>query len=131
MDKRPLMYDPTAPFPPVGSPGEFGRAWLDSLYHSNPHQYKTLERSGRLVPLTREKEAEGQQMFASYLEARNPKERPLGMTPEQWIGASRLQARELAMADLRVPEPEEREEEPKEPEEMEESEEPEESPTRS
>lgn len=117
MQKRDLKYDPTAPFPPVGSPGEFGRAWLDSLYQSAPPTYATLLRNGTLRSVVDQKESEGQELYQSLLDSSSRTPAPSTQNPLATLGQQERQAREIAMAQLREEFEPTREEESEENEE--------------
>lgn len=102
----PSPFDPSQPFPPPLTPGEFGRAWVESLHWNQPQEYETLLASGQLATMAREKEAEGQAMFSALMKAPGA---PLGgsLPPDAQLGQMKLRAREQVMDSLRVPEPSE------------------------
>lgn len=89
------------PFPPIGTPGEFGRAWRDSLKAADPVRFQQLHRSGALPTLEAEKETEGQELYQSHLEALTRAQAEWETQPHYLPNGLSLQARELAMAQLR------------------------------
>lgn len=98
-------YDPTQPFPEPLTPGEFGRAWVDSLYHNDRPTYDRLTRAGQLQSQAAAIEADAQAQMLVMLEQTDDPVRPVGMTPAGWLGQRRLAAREILMADLVIPAP--------------------------
>ena len=106
----PAASDPSAEFPPPFMPGEYGRAWLDSLYWNDRAAYDDLLRSGNLPFRVEQTEAEGQQEYRSILRANTSRPLPKECVGDPlkalaWAGQLRDEARETVMENLRVPPP--------------------------
>jgi len=97
----PSPYLRTTPFPTFFQPGEYGRAWVESLFHHQPAEYRRKTAAGTLLPEAAEIEREAQEEFRDAMTNPHPP-MPEGMTPEGYLGALELQRRELIMASLRV-----------------------------
>lgn len=100
-----MIFDRTLPFPPPLTPGEFGRAWLDSLWANDRALYRKLEQEGHLQATAQQMEDDGQDAMVAMLTQQDSRPIPPGMTPLAYQTQRELAAREQVMAMLRVPEP--------------------------
>lgn len=98
-----LTYDPMEPFPEPLTPGEFGRAWVDSLYHNDRPTYDQKVTAGTLQAEATAVEKEAQQQMGAILSQTTERFRPAGLTPMGWMTQRELTAREIVMEGVRVP----------------------------
>lgn len=100
-------YSRTSPHPAPLTPGEFGRAWVESLYWTQRPTYEAMLQRGTLYEEAKRIETEAQEEFLETLRNWSPKAVPKGMLPDEALGAEKMQARELILASVRHPEPDE------------------------
>lgn len=77
-------YDPTQPFPAPLTPGEFGRAWVDSLQAHEPEQFQQLMAAGTLEAEAARVEADAQEQMGELLTQQERGTMPAGLTPLGW-----------------------------------------------
>lgn len=100
-------YSRTSPHPAPLTPGEFGRAWVESLYWTQRPTYEAMLQQGTLYPEAQRIETEAQAELLETMQSMSPRTRPKGMLPDEALGAVKMQARELILASVRHPEPDE------------------------
>jgi hypothetical protein len=97
-------FHPSSPPIPPLLPGEYGRAWVESLQAHQPAQMDEMLREGTLWEEARRIEREAQQEWVETVRTWGGPP-PRGMTPDEAVTAIHLQARELVLARVRVPPP--------------------------
>lgn len=98
-----VTYDPTQPFPAPLTPGEFGRAWLDSLWANERATYHEMQANGQLQEAAAAMETAGQEEMTALLKQTDGRPTPAGLTPLEYLTQRKLAAREEVMANLVVP----------------------------
>lgn len=96
-----IAYDATLPFPDLFAAEEFGRAWVDSLYHNDRATYNTMKAAGALQANAEQIEEDAQERFRLML-GPDGSRCPAGLLPHEWLTQGELAAREVVMESVRL-----------------------------